>query len=159
MITKIQYKKADNKGIVPFTVKEDLTLEILTEDLSTEGAIKTFRNGGTFYGELVMCKMAIKTSKGDFKPSGKGVGLMVRNEGNTGCWLIPSSKAIPMEDNVISQPKLDPTSLEGKGMSFNEEVEMIEKKPCGCKNNKIFGFTYKQLAIVGGLLLAVKLIK
>jgi hypothetical protein len=159
MITKIQYKKADDKGIVPFTVKEDLTLEILTENLSTEGAIKTFREGGTFYGELVMCRMAIKTPDGKFKPSGQGVGLMVRNEGNTGCWLIPSAKAIPMEDNVISQPKLDPTSLEDKGMSFNEEVALIEKTPCGCNNKKILGFTYKQLAIVGGLLLIVKLIK
>ena len=158
MITKIQYKKADNKGIVPFTVKENLTLEILTEDSSTEGAIKTFMQGGTFYGELVVCRMAVKTNDGNFKPSGQGVGLMVRNEGNTGCWLIPSSKAIPMDDNVISRPKLDPTSIEDKGISFNEEVSEVSK-PCSCNDKKIFGFTYKQLAVIGGLLLAVKMIK
>jgi hypothetical protein len=154
MITKIQYKKIDNKGIIPFTVKNDLTLEILTEDKSTEGVVRTFREGGTFYGELVACKLLTQTESGSFAPSGQGLGLMVRNEGNTGCWLVPVKQAIPMEDNVISAPKLDNTRLPDLGVSNEDSLELSNELKDD--NKKILGFTYKQLIVIGVLIILIK---
>jgi len=155
MITKIQYKKIDNKGIIPFSVKNDLTLEILTEDKSVEGSIRTFKAGGTFYGELVACRLATKSENGSFVPNGDGVGLMVRNENNSGCWLIPVKQAIPMDDNIIKPQNQDITRLDSEdNLSLIGNNESLNK--CSCKEDKILGFSYMQLAIIGALLLIVK---
>jgi len=157
MITKIQYKKLDDKGIVPFTVKNDLTLEILTEDKSKEGIVRTFRAGGTFYGELIACKLLTQTDSGSFMPNGQGAGLMVRNEDNTGCWIIPAKQSIPMNDNVVSTPILDSTrlsdsNLTSKDIDSNYDLELKEDK----SDKKILGFTYKQLIVIGALIILIK---
>lgn len=155
MITKIQYKKIDEKGIIPFSVKNDLTLEILTEDKSVEGSIRTFKAGGTFYGELVACRLATKSENGSFVPNGEGVGLMVRNENNSGCWLIPVKQAIPMDDDIIKPKQQDITRLDSNDISSSIDTFQSTDE-CSCKNGKILGFSYMQLAVIGALLLIVK---
>jgi len=98
MITKIQYKKLDGKGLRNFTVQKDLTLEILTEDKSKEGITKTFIKGGTFVGEPILAKLSRRSDNGNWIQYGQGQGFMVRNEDNTGAWIIPIKVAAPPID-------------------------------------------------------------
>jgi len=148
MITKIQYKKLDGKGQRDFTVQKDLTLEILTEDKSKEGITKTFIKDGTFLGEPVLAKLSRRLDNGNWVQYGEGKGFLVRNEDNTGAWLIPIKvTAPPIAKIEVIEPKKE-TLVE----DIKSDLDYINKNP----EKKYLGFTAKQLIIIGIALLIVR---
>jgi hypothetical protein len=153
MITKSKFKKLDAKGVRPFSVVKDLTLEILTEDSSTEGTTKTFIQGGTFNGELVAVKLQRKLDNGNWVQYGEGKGFMVRNESNNGFWLVPfnvTKPAIASVSSGIIASSENPT--ETLIEDITNDIQYINDNP----TKKILGFTYKQIAIIAVLLLIVR---
>lgn len=148
MITKIQYKKLDGKGLRNFTVQKDLTLEILTEDKSKEGITKTFIKDGTFLGEPVLAKLSRRLDNGNWIQYGEGKGFMVRNEDNSGAWLIPIKvTAPPIEKVEVTDVK--PETLVD---DIQHDLDYINNNP----QKKYLGFTAKQLIIIGIALLIVR---
>lgn len=154
MLSKIQYKKIDDKGIVPFTVKNDVSLEILTENKSKEKDLKYFAKDGTFYGELVAVRVfPIKNGliDNDFI---SGVGLMVKNESEDGCWIIDAKNCVPLDGSNVLENKNEidvltenfRTKKDIVQPTFNEEKE----------DKKLFGFTYKQLLIIGVIAIIIR---
>jgi hypothetical protein len=153
MITKSKFKKLDAKGVRPFSVVKDLTLEILTEDSSTEGTTKTFIQDGTFNGELVAVKLQRKLDNGNWVQYGEGKGFMVRNESNNGFWLVPfnvTKPAIASVSSGIIASSENPT--ETLIEDITNDIQYINDNP----TKKILGFTYKQIAIIAVLLLIVR---
>ena len=160
MITKSKFKKLDSKGIRPFSVVKDLTLEILTEDTGVEGTTKTFIQDGTFNGELVVVKLQRKLDNGNWVQYGEGKGFMVRNESNNGFWLVPFNVTKPA---IAGTPNsLGATSDTNNNDVINatdtlveditNDIQYINDNP----TKKILGFTYKQIAIIAVLLLIVR---
>jgi hypothetical protein len=152
MITKSKYKKLDAKGVRPFSVVKDLTLEILTENPSVEGTTKTFIKDGTFNGELVAVKLQRKMNNGNWVQYGEGKGFMVRNEANNGFWLIPFNVTKPASnpiENIVSTVKEEQDTLLE---DVQNDIQYINDNP----QKKILGFTYKQIAIIAVLLLIVR---
>jgi hypothetical protein len=153
MITKSKFKKLDAKGVRPFSVVKDLTLEILTEDSSTEGTTKTFIQDGTFNGELVAVKLQRKLDNGNWVQYGEGKGFMVRNESNNGFWLVPFNVTKPAiasvpNDLATTSDNATDTLIE----DITNDIQYINDNP----TKKILGFTYKQIAIIAVLLLIVR---
>jgi hypothetical protein len=149
MITKIQYKKLDGKGLRNFTVQKDLTLEILTEDKSKEGVTKTFIKDGTFLGEPVLAKLSRRLDNGNWVQYGEGKGFIVRNEDNTGAWLIPIKvTAPPIEKIEVKEVNPNETVI----TDIQNDLEYINNNP----EKKYLGFTAKQLIIIGIALLIVR---
>jgi hypothetical protein len=149
MITKIQYKKLDGKGLRNFTVQKDLTLEILTEDKSKEGITKTFIKDGTFLGEPVLAKLSRRLDNGNWIQYGEGKGFMVRNEDNSGAWLIPIKvTAPPIEKIEVKEVNPNETVI----TDIQNDLEYINNNP----EKKYLGFTAKQLIIIGIALLIVR---
>lgn len=153
MITKSKYKKLDAKGIRPFSVVKDLTLEILTENPSAEGTIKTFIKDGTFNGELVAVKLQRKLDNGNWVQYGEGKGFMVRNEGNNGFWLVPFNVTKPAFTNVNGDTTtVEDTKNETLVEDIKNDIQYINDNP----QKKILGFTYKQIAIIAVLLIIAR---
>jgi hypothetical protein len=150
MITKIQYKKLDGKGLRNFTVQKDLTLEILTEDKSKEGITKTFIQGGTFVGEPILAKLSRRSENGNWIQYGEGKGFIVRNEDNTGAWLIPIKVTAPPIEKAIEN--IVKNSEETVVSDIQHDLDYINNNP----QKKYFGFTAKQLIIIGIALLIVR---
>jgi hypothetical protein len=153
MITKSKYRKLDSKGVRPFSVVKDLTLEILTEDSSTEGTTKTFIQDGTFNGELVAVKLQRKLDNGNWVQYGEGKGFMVRNESNNGFWLVPFNVTKPAISNKSSDvaPSSD-NATDTLVEDISNDIQYINDNP----QKKILGFTYKQIALIAVLLLIVR---
>lgn len=153
MITKSKYRKLDAKGVRPFSVVKDLTLEILTENPSAEGTTKTFIQDGTFNGELVAVKLQRKLDNGNWVQYGEGKGFMVRNESNNGFWLVPFNVTKPA--NTTKPSEID-SSLDNATDTLVEDIskdiQYINDNP----QKKILGFTYKQIAIIAVLLLIAR---
>jgi len=152
MIVKTQFKRLDNKGIRPFSVKEDVELEILTADPSLEGIKKTFIKGGKFYGEPVEMRLQRKMPNGNFVRFGQGKGFMVIDETGKGCWLIKADNTettFSNEDEIV-----EPITIKGKSMvsEIQNDISYINENP----EKKVFGFTYKQIAIVAILVLIAR---
>lgn len=157
MITKSKFKKLDAKGVRPFSVVKDLTLEILTENPSAEGTTKTFIKDGTFNGELVAVKLQRKLDNGNWVQYGEGKGFMVRNESNNGFWLVPFNVTKPAIANLSSS--LSASSSDNANDTTDTLVEDITNDIQYINDNpqkKILGFTYKQIAIIAVLLLIVR---
>ena len=153
MITKSKFKKLDAKGVRPFSVVKDLTLEILTEDSSVEGTTKTFIKDGTFNGELVAVKLQRKSDNGNWIQYGEGKGFMVRNEKNNGFWLIPfnvTKPAIANIQNVLATSSVDKS--ETLVEDITNDIKYINDNP----EKKYLGFTAKQLIIIGIALLIIR---
>jgi hypothetical protein len=150
MITKIQYKKLDGKGLRNFTVQKDLTLEILTEDKSKEGITKTFIKGGTFVGEPILAKLSRRSENGNWIQYGEGKGFIVRNEDNTGAWLIPIAiTAPPIDKSEVTKIDATPETLVS---DIQNDLDYINNNP----QKRYLGFTAKQLIIIGIALLIVR---
>jgi hypothetical protein len=153
MITRSKYKKLDARGIRPFSVVKDLTLEILTENPSAEGTTKTFIENGTFNGDLVAVKLQRKLDNGNWVQYGEGKGFMVRNEQNNGFWLVPFNVTKPAfssadGDVATTVNETTDTLIE----DIKNDIEYINDNP----QKKILGFTYKQIALIAVLLLIVR---
>jgi hypothetical protein len=153
MITRSKYKKLDARGIRPFSVVKDLTLEILTENPSAEGTTKTFIENGTFNGDLVAVKLQRKSDNGNWIQYGEGKGFMVRNEQNNGFWLVPFNVTKPAfssadGDVATTVNETTDTLIE----DIKNDIEYINDNP----QKKILGFTYKQIALIAVLLLIVR---
>ena len=155
MITKVKFKKLDNKGIVPFKVKETITLPLLNADKSKEGVTQIFNGGGTFNGELVYARVDKEMGNGLYQTIAEGTGLMIVNEDNTGLYLVPVENVTEVTKSVddlinrtSSSPEITSESISQVEESFNEAMSDTK--------HKVFGFTYKQLAIIGVLLLIVR---
>ena len=128
MITKSKFKKIDAKGVRPFSVVKDLTLEVLTENPRIDGTTKTFIQ----YGE--------------------GKGFMVRNESNDGFWLVPYNVTKPAFANVDGNT--DPVDEIANNIveDVKKDIQYINDNP----TKKILGFTYKQIAIIAVLLIIAR---
>ena len=127
MITKIQYKKLDGKGLRNFTVQKDLTLEILTEDKSKEGITKTFIKDGTFVGEPILAKLSRRSENGNWIQYGEGKGFIVRNEDNTGAWLIPIAiTAPPIDKSEVTKIDATPETLVS---DIQNDLDYINNNP------------------------------
>lgn len=153
MIIKSKYKKIDAKGVRPFSVVKDLTLEVLTENPRIEGTTKTFIQDGTFNGELVAVKLQRKLDNGNWVQYGEGKGFMVRNESNNGFWLVPfnvTKPAITYLPNNVAPSSENPTDTLVE--DIKNDIEYINENP----TKKVLGFTYKQIAIIAVLLLIVR---
>jgi hypothetical protein len=153
MITKSRYKKIDNKGVRPFSVVKDLTLEVLTENPRIDGTTKTFIENGTFNGELVAVKLQRKLDNGNWVQYGEGKGFMVRNESNDGFWLVPYNVTKPAFANVDGA--ITEHTDEAKDNLIEDitnDIQYINENP----TKKILGFTYKQIAIIAVLLIIVR---
>ncbi len=152
MITKVQYKKLDGKGIRPFSVSKDFNLDILTENPSKEGTVKTFMKDGSFMGEPVEAKLQRKMRNGNFVQYGQGKGFMVRNEDSSGMWLIPLEFTKPISEEVVlidSIVKDEAKTLEDQ---IKYDLDYINKNP----EKKYLGFTARQLIVIAIALLIVK---
>jgi hypothetical protein len=153
MITKSKYKKIDAKGVRPFSVVKDLTLEILTENARIDGTTKTFIKDGTFNGELVAVKLQRKLDNGNWVQYGEGKGFMVRNESNDGFWLVPFNVTKPSFSNAtgdVTTPIQEGT--ETLVEDITNDIKYINENP----TKKILGFTYKQIAIIAVLLIIAR---
>ena len=153
MITKSIYKKIDAKGVRPFSVVKDLTLEVLTENPRIDGTTKTFIENGTFNGELVAVKLQRKLDNGNWVQYGEGKGFMVRNESNDGFWLVPFNVTKPSFSNAtgeVTTPVKEGT--ETLVEDITNDIKYINENP----TNKILGFTYKQIAIIAVLLIIAR---
>jgi hypothetical protein len=159
MITKSKFKKIDSKGVRPFSVVKDLTLEILTESSSVDGTTKTFIKDGTFSGELVAVKLQRKLDNGNWVQYGEGKGFMVRNESNNGFWLVPFNVTKPAIANIPNNLGL--TSDINNAVNdtkdtliddITNDIQYINDNP----QKKILGFTYKQIAIIAVLLIIAR---
>lgn len=152
MITKSKYKKIDAKGVRPFSVVKDLTLEVLTENPRIDGTTKTFIENGTFNGELVAVKLQRKLDNGNWVQYGEGKGFMVRNESNDGFWLVPYNVTKPAFANV--EGSTDPIDEIANNIveDVKKDIQYINDNP----QKKILGFTYKQIAIIAVLLIIVR---
>lgn len=155
MITKVKFKRIDNRGIVPFKVKETITLPLLNADKSKDGVTQIFNGGGTFNGELVYASVDKEMGNGIYKTIAEGAGLMVVNEDKSGLYLIPVEN--------VDEVKKSVDDLIGKNTvvdaATSESVAQIENgfnEAMSDTKHKVFGFTYKQLAIIGVLLLIVR---
>ncbi len=155
MITKTQIKKLDNNGVVPFTVKSDITTPLLDCDISKVGMKKTFFSGGKNYGELVYASVGIQDQTGKMSLADKGAALLVKDPENGGHYLIKAENAIPWNDPNTS-------SADGSENTSTTEASPVIEHLVSEANTKLnspktyFGFTAKQLLIVGVLLLIVK---
>jgi hypothetical protein len=153
MITKSKYKKIDAKGVRPFSVVKDLTLEILTENARIDGTTKTFIQDGTFNGELVAVKLQRKLDNGNWVQYGEGKGFMVRNESNDGFWLVPFNVTKPAFANVNGDATtVEDTKNETLVEDIKNDIQYINDNP----TKKILGFTYKQIAIIAVLLIIAR---
>jgi hypothetical protein len=151
MITKSKYKKIDAKGVRPFSVVKDLTLDVLTENPRIDGTTKTFIENGTFNGELVAVKLQRKLDNGNWVQYGEGKGFMVRTESNDGFWLVPYNVTKPAYANVDGAEP-DETKNETLVEDITNDIQYINDNP----TKKILGFTYKQIAIIAVLLIIVR---
>lgn len=153
MITKSKYKKIDAKGVRPFSVVKDLTLEVLTENARIDGTTKTFIQDGTFNGELVAVKLQRKLDNGNWVQYGEGKGFMVRNESNDGFWLVPFNVTKPAFANVNGdRTTVEDTKNETLVEDIKNDIQYINDNP----TKKILGFTYKQIAIIAVLLIIAR---
>lgn len=153
MITKSKYKKIDAKGVRPFSVVKDLTLEVLTENSRIDGTTKTFIQDGTFNGELVAVKLQRKLDNGNWVQYGEGKGFMVRNESNDGFWLVPFNVTKPAFANVNGDTTaVEDTKNETLVEDIKNDIQYINDNP----TKKILGFTYKQIAIIAVLLIIAR---
>jgi hypothetical protein len=152
MITKSKYKKIDAKGVRPFSVVKDLTLEVLTENPRIDGTTKTFIENGTFNGELVAVKLQRKLDNGNWVQYGEGKGFMVRNESNDGFWLVPFNVTKPAIASVSNNLKTANDATDTLVEDIKNDIQYINDNP----QKKVLGFTYKQIAIVAILLLIVR---
>ena len=152
MITKSKFKKIDAKGVRPFSVVKDLTLEVLTENPRIDGTTKTFIKDGTFNGELVAVKLQRKLDNGNWVQYGEGKGFMVRNESNDGFWLVPYNVTKPAFANVDGNT--DPVDEIANNIveDVKKDIQYINDNP----TKKILGFTYKQIAIIAVLLIIAR---
>ena len=158
MITKTQFKKIDNKGLRPYTIGKDITFEIFTDKPAIEGTKKTFLKDGVFYGEPVRARIH-KHHFGNFVRHAEGNGVMVANEDKSGFYLIPMnlvsetnehSNATGTDASTITGDATDTAStISGE---IKNDINTINSNP----NKKVFGFTYKQIAIIAVLLLIVR---
>lgn len=147
MITQTQYKRIGKNGIVPFSVKKDITLEILTSDPSKEGVKKTFLSGGKFQGELVEARIQRKSDKGNWIRFGQGKGFMVIDEDKKGCWIVPIDNTTPVKEQKMDEVITDSEQNTNDNLKSLQSIE---------PEKKIFGFTYKQIAIVAVLVLIAR---
>ena len=148
MITKIQFKRLDSKGLRPFSVKQDVTLEILTSDKSKEGIKKTFIAGGKFMGEPVDARVQRRLENGNWVRFQSGKGFIVVDEDKKGCWIIPAVNTDSVEDDSVN-PTVETKSF---STEIKNDLEYINNNP----DKKILGFTYKQILIVSVLLLIAR---
>ena len=153
MITKVQYKKLDGKGIRPFSVSKDFNLDILTENPSKEGTVKTFMKDGSFMGEPVLAKLQRKMDNGNFVQYGQGKGFMVRNEDSSGMWLIPLEFTKPIsEEVVLIDSTIEKDEADTLGNQIQHDLDYINNNP----EKKYLGFTARQLIVIAIALLIVK---
>lgn len=154
MITKVKFKRLDTRGVVPFKVKETITLPLLNADKSKDGVTQIFNGGGTFNGELVYASVDKEMGNGIFKTIAEGTGLMVVNDDKSGLYLIPVenvTEPTKSVDDLIDRSSSSPEVTDGIAQienGFNDAMSDTK--------HKVFGFTYKQLAIIGVLLLIVR---
>ena len=154
MITKVKFKRLDTRGVVPFKVKETITLPLLNADKSKDGVTQIFNGGGTFNGELVYASVDKEMGNGIFKTIAEGTGLMVVNDDKSGLYLIPVenvTEPTKSVDDLIDRSSSSPEVTDGMAQienGFNDAMSDTK--------HKVFGFTYKQLAIIGVLLLIVR---
>lgn len=154
MITKVKFKRLDTRGVVPFKVKETITLPLLNADKSKDGVTQIFNGGGTFNGELVYASVDKEMGNGIFKTIAEGTGLMVVNDDKSGLYLIPVenvTEPTKSVDDLIDRSSSSPEVIDGMAQienGFNDAMSDTK--------HKVFGFTYKQLAIIGVLLLIVR---
>jgi hypothetical protein len=150
MITRTQWKPLDARGIVPFTVNKSITLDLYTCDKDKEGTKQTFMKDSKFEGQLVRARISKRLLNGAFVPHTETSGLMVATPDKSGYYLIPTSVAQPIEevemDETISPMNKSLTSdIQTKLTDINENTE-----------KKYFGFTVKQLLVIGVALLIVR---
>jgi hypothetical protein len=155
MITKVKFKRLDTRGVVPFKVKETITLPLLNADLSKDGVTQIFNGGGTFNGELVYASVDKEMGNGIFKTIAEGTGLMVVNDDKSGLYLIPVenvTEATKSVDDFIDRSSSSPEVIS----NGTDQIENAFNDAMSDTKHKVFGFTYKQLAIIGVLLLIVR---
>lgn len=162
MITKSRVKPANNKGVQPFTMRETITLPLVTEDPKYAGEKKTFLQGGKGAGQLVHAQVAAKTSKGIYQPLVNGIGVGIICEG--GYYLVPVDK-LTWDSDTWNNPPID-THINADGDAVVSEVieeagQAQEHINEAIKSDKkILGFTYKQLFVIAAVGLIInRLIK
>jgi len=154
MLSKIEYRRLDTRGVVPFKVKKDLSLEILTNESRHEGKVKTFSENGIFYGELVAFKIHEKTRDGNYVCNNNGVGLMVVNDDITGCWIIPVSLVEPVEEIQNSNDEVKAIVEDEKSDDlYDIDITYNDKN---ILDKKILGLTIKQLIVITVLAIIIK---
>lgn len=154
MITQTQFKRLDNRGIVPFTVKEDVSLELLTDKSHKEGCTRTFLKGGNFNGELVQVRVRAKDKYNRFVPYMNAVGLMVKEEDGSGYYLVPINNVTD-----VKMSNVEGSTSEGIDRTNTADVNSaIDDVSSALKDDKkkYFGFTAKQLVIIGVLVLIAR---
>jgi hypothetical protein len=148
MITQVQFKRLDSKGIRPFSVTEDVTKEILTSNPQKEGITRTFRKGGKFFGEPVEARIQKRMKNGNYVRHGQGKGFMVVDEDGKGCWILPAKETSSFVEEEIVTENNDKTLVS----DIQNDVNYINNNP----EKKVLGFTYKQIAIVAILVLIAR---
>jgi len=152
MITRTQWKALDSRGIVPFTVNKSITLDLYTCDKDKEGTKQTFMKDSKFEGQLVRARISKMLLNGAFVPFTETSGLMVANPDKSGYYLVPTNVAQPIDEaeSVLEQTPITKTLTSELEAGLND----INNHP----DRKYFGFTIKQLLVIGvALLIARKL--
>lgn len=151
MLSKLQYKKLDDKGLVPFTVKDDVILNIITENEGIADHTMFFSKNGMFYGELVAVKVyPIKNGliERDYI---SGVGLMVQNQSGDGCYVVPANKCNPIDETKEAINPIETVNKEFDKPKQSSDIEVLVNEP-----KKVLGFTYKQLLIIGLIAIIIR---
>lgn len=151
MITKTKYKRLDGNGMRRFTVNQDVTLEILTSSTEHEGKERTFLANGSFYGEPVLASIQRKTKSGSWESYGEGEGIMVYDQENKsqGFWLIPMRYIEDYQDESEKATESLPDNEK------SESTQLISKAST-FMDQKVFGFTYKQVLFITALIIIAK---
>jgi len=153
MIAKSQIKPVDNKGVQIFTMKETVKLPMIVKDPQHDGQTTTFLENGKVKGQIVHAKVAAKTKKGDFQPivDGKALGVMSEQ----GYYLIPIDK-ITWDSDTWNNAEGTEHTEDGKIVVSEEIKELPLMVTDAIKSDKtVFGFTYKQLLVVAGIVFIV----
>lgn len=150
MITRTQWKPLDGRGIVPFTVSKSITLDLYTCDKDKEGTKQTFMKDSKFEGQLVKARISKQLLNGAFVPYSEESGLMVITPDKSGYYLVPTSVAQPIEEveSINEQTPINKTLTSELEAGLND----INNHP----DRKYFGFTVKQLLIIGVIAIIVR---
>lgn len=160
MLVRADYRDVLDKGFKTVSPKENLELEIITTNPTIEGQKRTFLKGGKIIAEKLECRLIEVDQLGNpISSLGQGIGYVVRNEDNTGVWILDASKVEEKEAEAPSTPIQEVVKDLGNSNSEpKDELAQMTAQANELLSSKktYFGFTPKQLLIVGVLLLIVR---